>query len=149
MAGNWYHLGLLPQLYDVMWCRFPHRGTSVPADPERPVLVRSIEQDRASGHAILNVTYGTKNIKMEREDIDLIITSRIEMYAAGLKVPTRFDLDDSENLVPCLWTSEFFPNYRPSGHIDENCIRRLENRLRWRTEAAAKRLAAKENGPST
>jgi hypothetical protein len=66
----------------------------------------------------------------------------MEMHAAGLRLPTRFDLDDVENLVPCLWTAEFFPSYRPSGRLDANCIRRLENRLRWRAEEAAKSVAS-------
>jgi hypothetical protein len=132
LVWNWHRLDRLPQIYDIMWCRFPHRGTSTPVDPARPVVVRSIERDDALGQAIINVTYGTKNVKLEREDIDLIVTSRIEMHAAGLTVPTRFDLDDAQNLVPALWTVEFFPSYRPSGRLDANCIRRMENRLRWR-----------------
>ncbi|MEH2476266.1 hypothetical protein V1281_002565 [Nitrobacteraceae bacterium AZCC 2161] len=85
----------------------------------------------------MSVTYGTSNFKPEREAIDLLVSYGLELHAAGLKIPTRFDLEDRYNLIPCLWTEEFFPSWRPCGRLDANCIRRLENRLRWRAEAAA------------
>lgn len=144
MTWKWHPLSRLPIKYDVIWCRFPHRPElAVPKDPAHPVIVRAIERDDASGQAIIHATYGTSNLKPEREEIDLLLRQRIELHAAGLDRPTRFDLEDRFNLIPCLWTEEFFPLWRPSGHLDANCVRRLENRLRWRLEDAAKVAAAR------
>lgn len=141
---KWHSLSRLPSKYDVIWCRFPHRpAVTVPADPAHPVVVREVERNDALGEAIVSVTYGTSNFKPERSEIDLLVSYGLELHAAGLRSPTRFDLDDRYNLIPCLWTEDFFPNWRPCGRLDDNCIRRLENRLRWRADEAAKRAASK------
>jgi hypothetical protein len=138
----WHDLSRLPKQYDVIWCRFPHRpDVSIPKDPPHPVVVRQIERNDRLGEAIVHVTYGTGDLKPERGQIDLLVESGIEMHSAGLRLPTRFDLDDAYNQIPCLWNEDFFPNWRPCGALDANCIRRLENRLRWRAEAAAKSKA--------
>ena len=100
MAGNWHQLSRLPIKYDVIWCRFPHRpAIDVPADPPHPVVVREIERNDKLGEAIVSVTYGTSNFKPEREEIDLLLSYKLELHAAGLKLPTRFDLDDQFNLI--------------------------------------------------
>jgi hypothetical protein len=85
----------------------------------------------------LHVTYGTSNLKQWRELTDLIVKDATEMTVAGLTRPTRFDLHDSLNKLPCFWCSEFFPDPARRGRLDANCIRRLENRLRWRSMIAA------------
>ena len=127
----------LPQIYDVLWCRFPHRPQlHLPADPPHPVVVREIERNDDLGEAILHVTYGTSNLKRWRELIDLFVEKSSEMEIAGLHEPTRFDLQDNVNKLPCFWCAEFFPNPARQEPLNADCIRRMENRLRWRALAA-------------
>lgn len=138
MVWTWHPLADLPQVYDVLWCRFPHRPIlHLPADPPHPVVVREIERNDELGEAILHVTYGTSNLKEWRELTDLLVKSSAELKAAGLREPTQFDLQDDLNKLPCFWCSEFFPDPMKRGHLDVNCIRRLENRLRWRAMVRA------------
>jgi hypothetical protein len=129
----WTNLPLadLPQVYDIMCCRFPHRqrNPGIPADPPHPVIVRHIERDEKVGEAIIHCIYGTSNLK-GREAEDLVIQSLREIAAHGLRDPTRFDLAD-ENTEPCLWTAEFFPYRYRLGSLNADCLRRMENRFRW------------------
>ena len=54
MVWTWHSLDLLPVVYDVIWCQFPHRpAVGVPADPPHPVVVRAIERNDAAGQAIV------------------------------------------------------------------------------------------------
>jgi hypothetical protein len=115
----------------VIWCRIPHRETpDTPGDPH-PCIVRDIEKYEPLGQAIIHVTRGTSNLKKDtREFIDLIVDRPGELKECGLKEPTRFDLDDAHNKVPCDWDNVFFPNPKPVGRLNLDCIRRLNNRLR-------------------
>jgi hypothetical protein len=128
----WHPLSKLPQINDVIWCRIPHRDApGVPADPPHPCVVREIERYDALGEAIIHVTYGTSNLKKDkREFLDLIVEHPGELAVCGLKEPTRFDLDDAQNKIPCDWSDEFFPNINPSGKLNADCVRRMNNRLR-------------------
>jgi hypothetical protein len=128
----WHPLSKLPQIHDVIWCRIPHRDTpSVPADPPHPCVVRDIEVYKPLGQAIVHVTRGTTNLKKEaRWDKDLIVENPGELKVCGLPEPTRFDLDDAQNKVPCDWDDVFFPNPNPVGKLNADCVRRLNNRLR-------------------
>jgi hypothetical protein len=135
----WLPLKDLPEVYDVIRCRFPYRpNLHLPADPPHYVVVREIERNDELGEAIVHVTYGTSNLKPKRRLVDLIVDKPEEMKAGGLKVPTRFDLQDSLNKLPCLWTPEFFPDGRSVGKLTTDGIRRLENRLRWRALGTVK-----------
>ena len=127
----WHPLSKLPQINDVIWCRIPQREPGVPADPPHPCVVRDIERYDALNEAIVHVTYGTSNLKKEaRWDKDLIVENPGELAICGLKEPTRFDLDDAKNKVPCDWTDEFFPSPSPVGKLNADCLRRMNNRLR-------------------
>jgi hypothetical protein len=134
MVWTWHSLADLPQPNDVLWCRFPHRPKlHLPADPAHPVVVREIERNDKRGEAILHVTYGTSNLKRWRELLDLIVEDPDEMRLAGLHEPTRFDLQDDLNKLPCFWCVEFFPDISRRGRLNQDCIRRMGNRLRWRS----------------
>lgn len=134
MVWTWHSLADLPKVNDIIWCRFPHRPQlQLPADPPHPTIVREIETYPALGEAILHVTYGTSNLKSWRELLDLIVDKAGELKALGLKDPTRFDLQDDLNKLPCPWCAEFFPNTQPSGALNADCLRRMNNRLRWRS----------------
>ena len=127
----WHRLADLPEIYDVLWCRFPHRpDLHLPRDPPHPVLVRAIEKHEITGEAIIHVTYGTSKIKrLRRQWFDLIIADPKELSAAGLRMPTRFDLQDSLNKLPIDWNTDFFPSCRPIGRLNDACIIRLNDRL--------------------
>lgn len=136
MVCTWLSLNDLPKVYDVIRCRFPFRPhLHVPADPPHFVVVREIEPFHELGEAIVHVTYGTSTLKPWRNLVDLIVDKPVEMQKAGLTRPTRFDLQDSLNKLPCLWTREFFPDGKSTGELTSDGVRRLENRLRWRAMA--------------
>lgn len=127
----WHPLSQLPKIHDVIWCKIPFRETPDVPGPHHPCVVRSIERYDPLGQAIIHVTRGTSKLKKElRADYDLIIERPEELEVCGLEEPTRFDLDDAQNLVPCDWSSDFFPDPNPVGRLNLNCIRRMENRLR-------------------
>jgi hypothetical protein len=131
MARRWHSLADLPAINDVVCCRMPYRQTpDVPGEPH-PAIVREIERYDALGEAIIHVTRGTSNLKKDiRWDKDLIIEKAGELTVCGLREPTRFDLNDAENKVPCDWDNVFFPTTRSLGRLNLDCIRRVDNRLR-------------------
>ncbi len=81
----------LPQAGDIVWCRFPHRGLSVPGPKRRPALV--VDIGRLRDEPAVEVIYGTSR-RLDRlypgefsitpEDGDAFI-------ASGLSYPTKFD----------------------------------------------------------
>lgn len=114
-----------------MWCNIPFRETPDTPGPPHPCVVREIERNDALGEAIIHVSRGTSHLKKSlRWDKDLIVEHPGELKACGLTEPTRFDLDDAQNKVPCDWDNVFFPNPRPVGKLNGDCVRRLNNRLR-------------------
>jgi hypothetical protein len=132
MVWTWHSIDDLPKVYSVIWCRFPHRPIlNRPADPPHPVVVRRTEPFPQLGEAIVHVTYGTSTLKPWRAELDLTLEKEEELQAAGLLEKTRFDLEDRLNLLPVEWCREYFPDPRPCGMLNADCIRRLENRLRW------------------
>jgi hypothetical protein len=131
MKRRWHLLSDLPDIYDVIWCRIPYRETPGVPGPLHPCIVRDIERNDALGEAIVHVTRGTSNLKKEtRWDLDLIVEHPRELAACGLEEPTRFDLDDAQHKVPCDWDNIFFPDPKPVGKLNLDCIRRMNNRLR-------------------
>lgn len=127
----WHPLTKLPQIHDVIWCNIPFRETPDVPGPAHPCVVREIEVYEPLGQAIIHVTRGTSNLKKEsRWDKDLIVDLPGEMAVCGLKEPTRFDLDDAQAKVPCDWDDVFFPNPKPVGKLNADCVRRMNNRLR-------------------
>jgi hypothetical protein len=134
MARHWYSLNDLPKIHDIIWCNIPFRETPDVPGPPHPALVREIEKYEPLGQAIIHVSRGTTNLKKDkREFLDLIIEKPGEMAFCGLKESTRFDLDDSQSLVPCFWDNFYFPSIVPVGKLNLDCIRRMDNRLRgWK-----------------
>jgi hypothetical protein len=141
MAWNYLPLNQLPNVNDIVWCRFPHEeNLTIPGDKCRPVVVHSIERNARVGRALVTVRQGTSiksiAVKIRYEFSDLIIDKPEEMKAHGLIKPTRFDLR-KKKCVEVVWAGEFFcwPQYAVRlriGSLDENCIRRMNNRLGWR-----------------
>lgn len=82
----------LPGAGDIVWCRFPHRGFSVPGPKPRPALVVDIGQLR--GEPAAEVVYGTSQ-KLDRLYLgEFAITPEDgdRLYVAGLDRPTKFDM---------------------------------------------------------
>lgn len=140
MVWTFYSPGTLPEIDSIVWCRFPEVSGLIPGPKLRPVLVQETHVNLDGTKAALSVSYGTKNLKkQERWDKDLIIERMIERYYAGLKFPTRFDLDPI-NLMLLPWCSEFFdcPQGKKivMGALTADGKRRLDNRLRKRGTAS-------------
>ena len=80
-----------PQSGDIVWCRFPHRGSSVPGPKPRPALV--IDIGRLGDHAAAEVIYGTSR-KLERlypGEFSIVQEDGDAFAASGLSYPTKFD----------------------------------------------------------
>src|SRR5437016_3636023 len=116
MTRQWHSLATLPKIHDVIWCCIPHWEAPDTLGEPHPCVVREIERYDPLGQAIIHVTRGTSNLKKEtREFQDLIVDKPGEMAICGLKRPTRFDLDDARNKIPCDWDNVFFPDPKPVG----------------------------------
>jgi hypothetical protein len=82
----------LPEAGEIVWCRFPYRGFSVPGPKPRPALVLDIGELR--GDPAVEVAYGTSR-KLERTDPgEFAITpgDGDAFAASGLSYPTKFDV---------------------------------------------------------
>ena len=133
MALTYLGLEELPRLFDIVWCRFPeHTKPNEPAVKVRPALVRLSAMDQATGTGLLEVAYGTTNIKQEKRRLDLIIMNSVEIDDTGLRQATRFDLDQ---IVRLPWCREYF---RPPNGVHDVRIGKLTLALQDRV----RRLAA-------
>ena len=131
---NLTYLGLdtLPRLYDIVWCRFPeHTKPDEPALKVRPALVRLSALDRATGRGMLQVAYGTTNLKPTMRRLDLIIMNAAEIDELNLQRATRFDLD---NIVALPWCREYF---RPPNGVHNVVIGKLSLHLQERVRRLA------------
>jgi hypothetical protein len=105
--GNWsnYPASTAPNALDIVWCRFPESDLLKPAPKSRPGLVRRVMRN-PTGQIVVEVTYGTSNLKLDRSiPHQLIISHRRDLEEAGLDRPTRFDLALTKFLP---WCKEFF-----------------------------------------
>jgi hypothetical protein len=81
----------LPQAGDIVWCRFPHRGLSVPGPKPRPALV--VDIGRLRGEPAVEAIYGTSR-KLERlypGEFSITREDGDAFAASGLSYPTKFD----------------------------------------------------------
>ncbi|MEW6598641.1 MAG: hypothetical protein AB1429_14235 [Pseudomonadota bacterium] len=128
----------MPKPMDVVWCRFPyHNAPNVPGVTPHPGLVFATAR-LADGGLVVQVAFGTSNLKSESRPLDLRITNFRAMQYAGLYKATRFDLDKIKWLP---WGSEWFasPDLRqyPTpkiGFLLSDSIEVLRRKLRKREE---------------
>jgi PemK-like, MazF-like toxin of type II toxin-antitoxin system len=95
----------LPDAGDIVWCRFPHRGFSVPGPKPRPALVVDIGHLR--GEPAVEVVYGTSR-KLDRlypGEFTITPEDGDRFFVAGLDRPTKFDMKRSVFLP---YTDEWF-----------------------------------------
>ena len=82
----------LPQLGDILWCKFPHsENLGDPGPYPRPGIVLNVF---TALHAVL-ITYGTSKVG-RIYDGEFIIDEQLD--TAGLDVPTKFDLNRLQKL---------------------------------------------------
>ncbi|MGH8704174.1 MAG: hypothetical protein ACREUO_02030 [Burkholderiales bacterium] len=81
----------LPQAGDIVWCRFPHRGLSVPGPKPRPALV--VDVGRLRDQPAVEAIYGTSR------KVELLYPGEFSIgpedgdafAASGLSYPTKYD----------------------------------------------------------
>ena len=81
----------LPQAGDIVWCRFPHRGLSVPGPKPRPALV--VDIGRLRDEPAVEAIYGTSR-KLDRlypGEFYIAQEDGDAFAASGLSHPTKFD----------------------------------------------------------
>jgi hypothetical protein len=116
MGWTFYSLSSLPEIYDIVWCKWPQReDKNMPGRVVRPVLVREtqiMEKGQIRYGAVL-ISYATgEGINDTTRQLDLCIENPSDVRAAGLHKPTRFSLDlRDKKLLP--WCEEYFvaPEY--------------------------------------
>lgn len=112
---HYFHISTLPRLHQIVWCRLPDDGESVPGRTVRPALVRATKRDPGSGRGAVWVSYGTTNLDINnRAHMDLIIQNAERLYQLDLPMAVRFDLDFA-NWLP--WAEEFFAAPEHSIHM--------------------------------
>ena len=81
----------LPQAGDIVWCRFPERGLSVPGPKPRPALV--VDIGRLRDEPAVEVVYGTSR-KLDRlypGEFSIVEEDGDAFAASGLSYATKFD----------------------------------------------------------
>ena len=103
-----YDVNTAPRAFDIVLCRFPFlESLSEPPHRGSPCLVRQVRLHKSGHAALVDVAFGTSNLKtMSRGNIDLIIMNAAAMQAMGLPRATRFDLYRTAELP---WCKEWFP----------------------------------------
>lgn len=106
MTYAYYDPRTLPRPGDVVWCRFPFREMpGKPGPKPRPGIVRAVFLDRRSGHSSVEVAFGTSRKTHRLYKGAFLVASPSGMRAAGLDLPTKFDLARTVRLP---WAREFF-----------------------------------------
>ena len=81
----------LPQVGDLVWCRFPHEGLTRPGPKPRPALVIAVGELR--GAPAIEVLYGTSR-KLDRlyaGEFSVTPEDGAAFTLSGLSYPTKFD----------------------------------------------------------
>jgi hypothetical protein len=98
-----------PNSLDIVWCRFPDSTELRPSPGPHPGLVKRVLRNE-EGKLAAEVTYGTSNLKLDRNiPHQLVISHPRDLDEAGLVRPTRFDLVTTKVLP---WCQEFFTEVR-------------------------------------
>lgn len=115
----------------MVWCHFPEFLQLNPAQKARPVLVRRVIRSSKRGAVYVEVAYGSSQLKASKFfGKALFVTDLRDMKAAGLNLPTRFDL---ENTFKLPWGREFFVKRSENekgpkiGRLSLQCQERLKH----------------------
>jgi hypothetical protein len=124
MGATLYDLDDLPQIHDIVWCKWPYRQNPGADQSVRPVLVRG--RDKRVGlngtFGLLKVAYGTGSFEKYFPKQYLRIEAP-HCYRMGMHKPTLFSLDQRD-CRHFLWSSEyFFPQpYADNRQIIAGCL---------------------------
>lgn len=135
----------LPQAGDIVWCRFPERGLSVPGPKPRPALV--IDIGRLRDEPAVEVVYGTSR-KLERlypGKFSIVEEDGNAFAASGLSYATKFD---TGRTVFLPYQDEWFavPSGAPHGQTPKLGV--LHPSLMRRAKAAFDAAAGAERSSS-
>lgn len=81
----------LPEAGDIVWCRFPHAGTTSPGLKPRPALV--VDVGRMRGEPAVEVIHGTsqKTDRLYPGEFAITPADGDAFAHSGLSYPTKFD----------------------------------------------------------
>ena len=119
----------LPEVGDIVLCRFPEDETPGMPGKGRPALVLSVRKN-LDGHDVIYVLPGTTNTSRMYPGEFVIAHQHGEDYLqAGLNGPTKFKMNKKPRALP--WVTEWFvsPKGRDTpilGSLTDNAYRRLE-----------------------
>lgn len=112
MGWKFYDPKTAPEVFSIVWCKFPYRGAKLePSKEARPVLVVDVRdyfyEPTKETFANVTVAYGTgaENISKPDRHRDLIIESGFRDF--GLHKPTIFQLDVG-NRKRLPWGEKYF-----------------------------------------
>lgn len=119
MGFTYHHPDTRPQVYDIVWCKWPRREDKLGPGPwVRCVLVVDVcpMRDDRDGSEFYAVTaqYGTDREKVPQEEwTNNLVIDENEFRAIGLHKPTvfKFDLGNRKRLP---WCEEYFV---PQGYV--------------------------------
>jgi hypothetical protein len=108
MGYTFHDPDTLPDPFDVVWCKLPHRGSKMrPSDVARPVLVldakRMLYEEQEIG--VVVVQYGG-SFEAHHIPKNLLITEK-DREALGLHKSTLFRMDVG-NRARLMWCEEYF-----------------------------------------
>jgi hypothetical protein len=113
MGLKLYDPATAPEVYDVVWCKWPRREDKLaPGSWVRCVLVvdvrRMVDDRDGQEYALITAQYGTGKENLEfRELANNIVIERHEVRALGLHKPTVFQMDlNNRKRLP--WCVEYF-----------------------------------------
>ena len=129
---------VLPDLGDIVWCRFPQRPRDRPGPKPRPALVISIAEH--DDGVVLKIAYGTSQ-NTDRLKAGEFAIRKAENKAAyemaGLSYDTKFDL---RNMLELPWDEHFFAVPPKPGHGQTPKLGSLHINMKRALEAAAQAL---------
>ncbi len=106
MSYTYYGATTLPRPGDVVWCHFPLREMpGKPGPKPRPAIVRTTFLDPRTSRSSVEVAFGTSKKPKRLYRGEFLIASPAGIRAAGLDLPTKFDLARTVRLP---WAQEFF-----------------------------------------
>jgi hypothetical protein len=102
----------LPRPGDVVWRNFPYKEMpGQPGPKPRPAVVGKVYLNRHIGRSSISVAFGTSRNTDQLERTAFLVATPSGMRAAGLELPTKFDLSRTVRLP---WASEYFA-VKPGG----------------------------------
>jgi len=105
---EWWPPGSVPAPASIVWCNFPdHLKPGVPGPKSRPGLVLKVRYAarEPDGRFLVQIAYGTTQLKLGRRDLDFTIGNSATLRILRLPAATRFDLD---NILWLPWARPFF-----------------------------------------